>query len=252
MKTMKMAAWVAALGMAIAAGQPVHAQTVGYNIRTGDVWVDTRLGEINDYGRRYRDPFVSEMTGYYGAPRSLVLDLLDRRDWAPADVYFACAIARALRIPCLEVVQRYERDPGQGWGNLAKQMGIKPGSPAFHALKNGTVGTYDRWGYPVRVDQRVSVDWSRHGPGHGKVATVRSRRPVRPRAPMAGTGRATAARVPATAGKATAARAMARATDAIEPLPVRTKNGLRKEAVLFAAIRRVARQADSASSVLNT
>ena len=168
MKTMKMAAWVAALGMAMAAGQPVHAQTVGYNIRTGDVWVDTRLGEINDYGRRYRDPFVSEMTGHYGAPRSLVLDLLDRRDWAPADVYFACAIARALRIPCLEVVQRYERDPGQGWGNLAKQMGIKPGSPAFHALKNGTVGTYDRWGYPVRVDQRVSVDWSRHGPGQGK------------------------------------------------------------------------------------
>lgn len=168
MKTMKMAAWVAALGMAMAAGQPVYAQTVGYNIRTGDVWVDTRLGEINDYGRRYRDPFVSEMTGHYGAPRSLVLDLLDRRDWAPADVYFACAIARALRIPCLEVVQRYERDPGQGWGNLAKQMGIKPGSPAFHALKNGTVGTYDRWGYPVRVDQRVSVDWSRHGPGHGK------------------------------------------------------------------------------------
>jgi len=168
MKTMKMAAWVAALGMAMAAGQPVYAQTVGYNIRTGDVWVDTRLGEINDYGRRYRDPFVSEMTGHYGAPRSLVLDLLDRRDWAPADVYFACAIARALRIPCLEVVQRYERDPGQGWGNLAKQMGIKPGSPAFHALKKGTVNTYDRWGYPVRVDQRVSVDWSRHGPGHGK------------------------------------------------------------------------------------
>jgi hypothetical protein len=153
-----------------AGAEPVHAQTVGYNIRTGDVWVDTRLGEINDYGRRYRDPFVSEMTGHYGAPRSLVLDLLDRRGWAPADVYFACAIARALGIPCLDVVQRYERNPGQGWGNLAKQMGIKPGSPAFHALKNGAVGTYDRWGYPIRIDQRTSVDWSKHGPGQGKGA----------------------------------------------------------------------------------
>jgi hypothetical protein len=47
-------------------------------------------------------------------------------------------------------------------------MGIKPGSREFHALKNGAVGTYDRWGYPIRVDQRVSVDWSKHGPGHGK------------------------------------------------------------------------------------
>ena len=102
----------------------------------------------------------------FGGP--LVLDLLDRRGWAPADVYFACAIARALGIPCLDVVHRYERNPGVGWGNLAKQMGIKPGSREFHALKNGAVGTYDRWGYPIRIDQRVSVDWSKHGPGQGK------------------------------------------------------------------------------------
>ena len=168
MKAFKTLLATAALGLSLQAALPAVAQTVGYNVRTGDVWVDTRLGEINDYGRRYRDPFVSEMTGYYGAPRSLVTDLLDRRGWAPAGVYYACAIARALGIPCLDVVDRYERNPGQGWGNLAKQMGIKPGSPAFHALKNGTVGTYDRWGYPVRVDQRVSVDWSKHGPGHGK------------------------------------------------------------------------------------
>ena len=168
MKVLKAVLMVASLGWVMASAMPAHAQTVGYNIRTGDVWVDTRLGEINDYGRRYRDPFVSEMTGHYGAPRSLVLDLLDRRGWSPGDVYFACSIARALGIPCLDVVQRYERNPGQGWGNLAKQMGIKPGSREFHALKNGAVGTYDRWGYPIRIDQRVSVDWSQHGPGHGK------------------------------------------------------------------------------------
>ena len=172
MKALKTAVIAASLGWAIIAAVPAQAQTVGYNIRTGDVWVDTRLGEINDYGRRYRDPFVSEMTGYYGAPRSLVLDLLDRKGWAPADVYFACAIARALGIPCLDVVHRYERNPGQGWGNLAKQMGIKPGSRAFHALKNGAVGTYDRWGYPIRVDQRVSVDWAEHGPGRGKPSSA--------------------------------------------------------------------------------
>jgi len=172
MKVLRAAIITASLGWAVASVLPVQAQTVGYNIHTGDVWVDTRLGEINDYGRRYRDPFVSEMTGYYGAPRSLILELLDRKGWAPADVYFACAIARALGIPCLDVVHRYERNPGQGWGNLAKQMGIKPGSSAFHALKNGAVGTYDRWGYPIRVDQRISVDWAKHGPGHGKPSSA--------------------------------------------------------------------------------
>lgn len=111
MKALRAAVMVASLGWAVASSMPVQAQTVGYNIRTGDVWSDAPRRN-----QRLRPPlprsFVSEMTGYYDAPRSLVLDLLDRRGWAPADVYFACAIARTLGIPCLDVVQRYERNPG--------------------------------------------------------------------------------------------------------------------------------------------
>ena len=160
---------VAAMAIALGMGAAANAQTVGYNIRTGDVWVDSRLGEINDYGSRYRDPFVGEMTGYYGAPRSLINELLDQRRWAPADVYYACALAHALGIPCINVVREYDRNPGKGWGNVAKHYGIKPGSPAFHALKRGTASTYGHWGYPVVVDRPVRVDWSQHGPGksHG-------------------------------------------------------------------------------------
>ena len=84
------------LGLAALAA-PAAAQTIGYNVRTGDVWVDNRLDEINRYGHDYRDPFIGELTGQYGAPRSLIVDLLDRRGWAPADVYYACAIASAAR-----------------------------------------------------------------------------------------------------------------------------------------------------------
>ncbi len=158
------------LGLTIAtllAASAAQAQVVGYNFRTGDAWVDTRLGEINDYGSRYREPFINEMTGYYGAPRSLVTDLFGRR-WSAGDIYYACAIAHLLRIPCINVVNEYERDRGQGWGAIAKRMGIKPGSSEFHALKNGFARTYDRWGYPVSVDRNVRVDWSQHGPGKGK------------------------------------------------------------------------------------
>src|SRR3546814_1555697 len=101
------------------------------------------------------------MHGYYGAPRPLLVDLLDRRDWAPADVYYACAIAHALGIPCIDVVHEYDRHPGQGWGVVAKRLGIKPGSAAFHALKRGQVDTYRRWGQTIVVDRPVHVDWSR-------------------------------------------------------------------------------------------
>ncbi len=166
MRAIRIATLTLAVGLGFGLAGAVQAQSIGYNIRTGDVWVDNRLGEINDYGYRNRDPFVNELTSYYGAPRPLVVDLLDRRDWAPADVYYACAMARALRLPCQDIVREYERNPGQGWGVIAKRHGIKPGSREFHALKYGTAHTYDRWGYPIRViDRDARIDWTDRGAG---------------------------------------------------------------------------------------
>lgn len=167
MKTVRTFGLSLAVAVALGASAMASAQTIGYNTRTGDVWVDNRLGEINDYGRQYRDPFIGEMTGNYGAPRSLITELLDQRRWSPGDVYYACAIASVLKLPCRDVVREYDRNPGQGWGAVAKRMGIKPGSPQFHALKRGTANTYDRWGYPISIDRDVRVDWSQHGPGKG-------------------------------------------------------------------------------------
>ncbi|CAN5597429.1 hypothetical protein BH23PSE2_BH23PSE2_08480 [soil metagenome] len=168
MRRIPMATLALALGLGVGLSAGVQAQTIGYNVRTGDVWVDNRLGEINDYGHRYRDPFINEMNQHYGAPRPLLVELLDQRRWAPADVYYACSIAHALRVPCRDIVRDYDRNPGQGWGVLAQRRGIKPGSPAFHALKRGTVATYDRWGHPIALDRDVRVDWSKHGKHAGK------------------------------------------------------------------------------------
>jgi uncharacterized membrane protein YgcG len=148
------------------AGGIAHAQdfTFGWNPRSGDVWVDTQLNDMNRYGTRYRDPFVDELVRYHGAPRDLVVDLLGPRRWAPGDVWMACSIASIIGRPCRHVVDVYERDHGNGWGNIAKQMGIKPGSPEFHRLKNGFVPAYDRWGRPITLD----ADLRKVYPNHGK------------------------------------------------------------------------------------
>jgi hypothetical protein len=164
----------AALAFGIAAN--AGAQTVGYSIRTGDVWVDNRMGEINDYGYRNRDPFVSEMVTNYGVPRPYVEELLVQRKWSPGDVYYACALAHSLGRPCSDVVAERAHDRGQGWGVTAMRLGIKPGSKEFFALKNGVAGTYGRWGHPIKVDSAVHVRWGDTGkpahPGqakHGKI-----------------------------------------------------------------------------------
>ena len=141
----------------------------GWNPRSGDVWVDSQLDDVNRYGSRYRQPFIDEMVRYYGAPRDLVSTLLVERNWAPGDVYYACAIAQILGRPCRHVADVWERDHGQGWGNVAKQLGIKPGSAEFHRLKRGFVPTYDRWARPIRIDE----DLYRHYPDRAKPIQAR-------------------------------------------------------------------------------
>lgn len=146
---------------ALLGGGTVQAQDVaaGWNPRSGDVWVDTWLGDINRYGARYREPFVDEMVRYYGAPRELVGDLLNERRWTPGDVYYACAIAQVLGRPCRYVVDEWDRDHAEGWGAIAQRLGIKPGSAEFHRLKRGFVPTYDRWGRPITIDTELRRDY---------------------------------------------------------------------------------------------
>ncbi len=151
----------AMLALGVAAN--AHAQTIGFNIRTGDVWMDTRVVEINQYGNEYRDPFVNEMVSYYDVPRPYVDELMVQRHWAPGDVYMACSLAHSLGRPCSYVVEEYERDHGQGWGVTARRLGIKPGSREFFMLKNGVSHTYGRWGHPIAVNSSRHVKWHENG-----------------------------------------------------------------------------------------
>lgn len=147
--------------------------SINWDPRSGDVWVDSQLQDVNRYGSRYQEPFVNEMVRYYDAPRDLVSDLLVNRNWAPGDVYYACALAQVIGRPCRQVVDEWDRDHGQGWGEVAKRMGIKPGSPEFHRLKRGFVPTYDRWARPIRIDDDLARDF----PDRGKAQQARSESP---------------------------------------------------------------------------
>jgi len=154
------------LATCLLAAGAANAQTLGlnWNPRTGDVWVDTQLADINRYGTSYRDPFIDEMVRYHGAPRDLVSDLLVNQRWAAGDVYYACTLAQIIGRPCRYVADQWQQDRGQGWGALAQRLGIKPGSAEFHRLKKGFVPTYDRWSRPIVLD----ADLKRAYPNRGK------------------------------------------------------------------------------------
>jgi hypothetical protein len=56
---------------------------------------------------------------------------------SPADAYILLRIGEICGQPMDIVTRQYEVRNGQGWGALAKSLGIKPGSREFHALKRG-------------------------------------------------------------------------------------------------------------------
>jgi len=55
----------------------------------------------------------------------------------PSDVYMCLRVGEVAKQPVDRVVEEYKRNKGQGWGVIAKNLGIQPGSPEFHALKDG-------------------------------------------------------------------------------------------------------------------
>jgi hypothetical protein len=74
----------------------------------------------------------------------------------PADAYMVLRLAEMSHQPTNQVIGQYRSGRGQGWGVLAKSLGIKPGSREFHALKRG----HDLYGN--------SVSSTRKGKGKNK------------------------------------------------------------------------------------
>jgi len=62
--------------------------------------------------------------------------VLNRVD-SEADAYMVLRLGELSHRPVDEVVSVYRSSKYQGWGKMAKELGIKPGSREFHALKKG-------------------------------------------------------------------------------------------------------------------
>jgi len=55
----------------------------------------------------------------------------------PADAYMVLKVGQVARQPQEVVLKEYRANKGRGWGIIAKNLGIKPGSREFHELKKG-------------------------------------------------------------------------------------------------------------------
>ncbi|MCR9173594.1 MAG: hypothetical protein NXI10_13920 [bacterium] len=103
------------------------------NFRTGDASLDTELNEINNDAKSDLSAFKDRLLSEHNLSGGVVDDLLEIMQ--PAEVLLSGRLKDILGIEIDVVVGSYERNKDKGWGAIAKDLGIKPGSAEFHALK---------------------------------------------------------------------------------------------------------------------
>ncbi len=110
----------------------VQAQTV-FTPQTGDKELDNVLTEIDAKAKNDLNKFKGAVEQTFALSKSKVDQMLTIM--TPGDVYMAAQTAQTINKPIDDVIKAHENNKDKGWGATAKELGIKPGSKEFHALK---------------------------------------------------------------------------------------------------------------------
>lgn len=109
--------------------------TAQYN--TGDTELNASLVKIDADASVNFTLFKKDVSATYNVSESKITNWSVQFGMKAGDIYFALELARISKRPIDEVIKIYTGDKKKGWGAIAKELGIKPGSPEFHALKGG-------------------------------------------------------------------------------------------------------------------
>lgn len=102
---------------------------------TGDKELDSQLVSLDTEAKVSFSSFKVELSNTYAIPAPKIDYLKVEIGMSGGDIYMALEIARIKNISVDIVVNSYKKHKGQGWGVIAKDLGIKPGSAEFHQLK---------------------------------------------------------------------------------------------------------------------
>ncbi len=143
------------------AARPVSAQS---KFRTGNVEIDGDLNQININANANFGKFRAELSTAYNIAENKIDHFHSELKMEPAEIYYTLEVSRVCNRPVDDVIEVYKTKRGKGWGKIAKELGIKPGSAEFHELKNRVSvrsGNHDR-------DDNYNEGEGGNGNGHGK------------------------------------------------------------------------------------
>ncbi|MGE5789335.1 MAG: hypothetical protein ACM33C_00545 [Syntrophaceae bacterium] len=101
--------------------------------------LDVFVSNLNAQAQADLPGFKARISATFGVP-VLQVEAVIAKVQAPADAYMVMKVGQVARQPQEVVLEEYQKNKGQGWGVIAKNLGIKPGSREFHELKKGFGG----------------------------------------------------------------------------------------------------------------
>ena len=134
---------ITALAFACALIVPVPAAAGG---------LDSFLAEIDVTAQVDLGAFKADLRLSFNVSDSEVSGLFEVMS-APSDVYMCLRIGELAEQPIDKVVAEHKKHKGQGWGVIAKNLGIKPGSAEFHALKAGRLSSQTGGDSPAKKNK---------------------------------------------------------------------------------------------------
>ncbi|MBL7896747.1 MAG: hypothetical protein JNK50_15725 [Bacteroidia bacterium] len=109
-------------------------------VTTGDADLDNSLIALNKDAKNALEAFKNDAIEKFNTTKAVVENLLNIHKMEPSDVLMTLEVAQITTKPVETVATSFDKNKSKGWGEIAKEMGIKPGSKEFHALKNNAKG----------------------------------------------------------------------------------------------------------------
>ena len=120
---------------------PLMGQSISFGF--GDPVLEANLNSIGASAKLDLPGFTAEVSLQWGIPAAQVQSALSQGLEA-AEVYLAAGLAKISGKPLSVVIDSYRKNKSKGWGALARDLGIKPGSKEFKALKDKIQASADK------------------------------------------------------------------------------------------------------------
>ncbi len=108
-------------------------------LNTGNAELDADLSKINVNAKLDFGTFKTDLKLSYNISDKKIDYLSISVKMEPAEIYLSLELSKLSGRSVDEVVEIYKVHKDKGWGYIAKQLGIKPGSAEFHKLKENTI-----------------------------------------------------------------------------------------------------------------